>query len=54
LQSIVDIFGGKHDVALVYVRLHDNKLFLSDRQQSHDCQLARIKVSIQYDIFFVE
>ena len=46
LQSVVDIFGGKDDMASVYVRLHDNKLFLSDYQQSCDYQLAKIKVSI--------
>lgn len=42
-QSIVDSFGGKHDMASVYVGLCDNKLFLSDHQQSCDYQLARIK-----------
>lgn len=45
-QSIVDIFDGIHDMASVYVSLHDNRLFLSDRQQSSDYQLARIKVGV--------
>jgi len=43
-QSIVDSFDGKHDIASVYVRLHENKLFLSDDQRSLDYQLAKIKV----------
>jgi len=46
VQSIVDSFGGKHDEASAYVRLDDNKLFLSDDQLSCDYQRASIKASI--------
>jgi len=46
MQSIVDGFGSKYDAASAYVRLHDNKLFLSDNQQLPDYQLASIKASI--------
>ena len=46
MQSIVDSFGGKYDTASAYVRLYDNKLFLSDDQQSLDYQLVSIKASI--------
>jgi len=45
LQSVVDSFDGKHDEASVYIRLYDNKLFLSDIQRSPDYCLTSVKVS---------
>ena len=52
MQSIVDSFDGKDDVASVYIRLHNNKLFISDVQLlSSDCQLVTIKVSHNVTVF---
>ena len=36
-------------MASVYIRLHDDKLFLSDDQQSPDYQAVRIKVSVLFN-----
>jgi len=47
VQSVVDTFDGKDDIASVYIRLDDNKLFVSDGQlSSSDYQQARIKVNV--------
>ena len=54
VQSIVNSFSGKCDEALVYIRLYDNKLFLSDNQQSPDYQLASIKASNKVFVIFFE
>jgi len=48
VQSIVDCFGGQNDMVSLYVRLKDNKLFLSDEQRTADYQLARVKVGLTF------